>query len=108
MSYNLHITAPQCPHCKAPPPTWWMDPTYNLRTIFVEAFGGNGIRDFDGKTAREILPTLERGVADMKERPDHYRSLEPPSKWGSYDGILPLLCEMLVFCREHPDAMVTV
>lgn len=108
MSYDISIDPPRCSACGVQPASWLGNPTYNLREMFVAAFGGNGIKDFNGKTAREILPVLEAGIADMRLRPYHYEQFNPPNQWGSYAGILPVLDEMLEFCRQHPDALVSV
>jgi len=112
MSYDITI-AQQCPHCGHTDSFEW-DPTYNLREMFVEAFGGNGVRDFDGKKGSEVLPVLERALVDMRARPDHYRKLDSPNGWGTFDSDIPEVSvpacveRFAEACRRMPDALVKV
>lgn len=58
--------------------------------------------------ARDIIPILEKGIADMEARPDHYKQFDAPNGWGSYIHFLPWLKNYLAACREYPDATIRV
>jgi len=56
------------------------------------------------KTAKDILPILQAGYDRMLLEPDHYKSFEPANKWGTYDGFLTVISEIIEACKEYPDA----
>jgi hypothetical protein len=60
------------------------------------------------KTAGEIIPILEKGIADMKERPDFFKQYDSPNGWGTYINFLPWLEKYLAACKENPDAEISV
>lgn len=112
MSYDVEISQ-KCPHCGHVDAFDW-SPTYNLREMFVAAFGGEGLRGFDGKTGGELVPMLERALLDMEKRPNWYRQFDSPNGWGSFDGDGPgssipdCVRAFLAACRRMPDATVKV
>lgn len=87
MSYDISIEFPPCSECGHLERFEWDGLTYNLREMFVEAFqNGDGMRGLDGKKTEEVAPILERALADMEARPDHYRRFDSPNGWGTFDG----------------------
>jgi len=85
--------------------------THNLATMADEA----GIYEVlwtpneIGKTkASELVELLEEGLADLKERPDHFKKFDAQNKWGTYEQFVPFVEDYLNACKEHPDAKVEV
>lgn len=81
--------------------------THNMRHMALEA----GIytilwhpEENGYKTAGDIVEILEKGVSDMRDRPDHYKQFDPANGWGSYDDFLPWLEEVLECCKKNHDA----
>lgn len=58
--------------------------------------------------ASDIIPILEKGFEDMKERPEHYKQFDSPNGWGLYVHFLPWVESYLNACREYPDAIIEV
>ena len=58
--------------------------------------------------AGEIIDIVERGLADMKARPDHYRQFDSPNGWGTYDNFVPWVERYLAALKEFPNAIITV
>ena len=57
--------------------------------------------------AGEIIDIVERGLADMKERPDHYRQFDSPNGWGTYDRFVPWVEKYLAALKQFPDTIIT-
>lgn len=58
--------------------------------------------------ARDLAPTIERGLMDMVLRPSHYRTFDSSNRWGVYDDFLPWIANYLEACKKYPDAKVCV
>jgi len=58
--------------------------------------------------AYEIIPLLEKGLEDMKARPEHYKTFDSPNGWGTYVHFVPFIEEYLSACKEFPEAIVEV
>lgn len=59
-------------------------------------------------TASEIIPLLEKGLADLKARPEHFKQFDSPNGWGTYVHFVPFVEEYLNACKQYPDATVIV
>ncbi len=58
--------------------------------------------------AADIVPILEKGLADMKKRPEFYETFDSPNGWGLYKHFVPWLEKYLAACQENPDAIIEV
>ena len=58
--------------------------------------------------AKDIIPILEKGLEEMKMRPDYYRQFDSPNGWGTYDHFVPWVEEYLMACKKYPDAIIEV
>ncbi len=58
-------------------------------------------------SARELIPTLEAGLALLRAEPRRFEALAPENGWGSYEGLVEFVAAYLTACREHPDAAVS-
>lgn len=58
-------------------------------------------------TAADCIPILERGLRDLRARPEHFRQFEPENGWGTYDGFVSCVAEILESCHKHPEGEVT-
>ena len=62
-----------------------------------------------GKTkASEIVELLEKGLADLKARPEHFEKFNSPNGWGMYEHFVPFVEKYLQACKEYPDAVIEV
>jgi hypothetical protein len=58
--------------------------------------------------ASEIVEILEKGLADLKARPEYYRKFNSPNGWGTYEHFIPFVKKYLEACKEYPDAIIKV
>lgn len=60
-----------------------------------------------GKTkAGEIVELLEKGLADLKARPEHFETFNAPNGWGTYKHFVPFVEKYLAACKEYPEATI--
>jgi hypothetical protein len=59
-------------------------------------------------TAKDIIPLLEKGLADLKERPEYFEQFNSPNGWGTYKYFVPFVENYLKACKEYPDAIISV
>lgn len=58
--------------------------------------------------AGDIIPLLEKGLADLKARPEHYEQFNAENGWGTYEHFVPFVEQYLEACKEYPDALIEV
>lgn len=58
--------------------------------------------------AGEIVEVLERGLADLKARPEYFEQFNAPNGWGLYEHFVPFVERYLEKCRKHPSATIYV
>ncbi len=58
--------------------------------------------------AKDIIELLERGLADLKERPEYFKQFDSPNGWGIYDDFIPFVEGYLSACREFPETNIYV
>jgi hypothetical protein len=58
--------------------------------------------------AGDLVPIIENGLADMKERPEYYKQFDTPNGWGTYKDFVPWIEEYLDACKIYPEAQITV
>lgn len=56
--------------------------------------------------AHEIIPVLEKGLADLKARPKHYEKFNSPNGWGMYHNFVPWIEQYLEALKKHPESFV--
>jgi len=56
--------------------------------------------------AKQIISILEKGLKDMKERPEHYEQFNAPNGWGSYEHFVPWVEDVLKACKRYPEASI--
>lgn len=59
-------------------------------------------------TASDIIPILEKGLEDLKARPEYFEQFNAENGWGLYKHFVPFVEEVLNACREYPDAKISV
>ena len=113
MSYDISLVLPgheACEHCgrTADDETSLGDwsPTWNLGPMLRAAgikFGHDS--PMHGRPAGEWATMLRAGLAAMEADAPRFVAMNPESGWGSYDGILPVLRQMLALCERYPQAI---
>jgi hypothetical protein len=64
--------------------------------------------EINAELAEDISPIVEEGLNKMKEDPDHFRQFDSSNGWGTYDGFITFLEELLEALKEYPLAKLGV
>ena len=83
--------------------------THNLSTMADKAGIGDALwnpEDIPIKTAKEIIPILEKGLQDLKDRPDYFKEFNAKNGWGLYEHFVPFVEKYLNACKMYPDAII--
>ena len=56
--------------------------------------------------AKDITGILEKGLEDLKARPDYFRQFNAPNGWGLYEHLVSFVEEVLEACKENPEAYI--
>ena len=85
--------------------------THNLTTMASKA----GIYEalwcpekINATYARDIIPILKKGFADLLARPEYFKQFDSPNGWGLYVHFLPFVESVLRACEQDPDAEIEV
>lgn len=86
--------------------------THNLNTMASHA----GIYEviwrpeelFEKPLASDLIEPLERGLAELKAKPDYFQQFNPDNDWGSYNGFVMFVEGYLKACKKDPDAWVDI
>jgi hypothetical protein len=57
---------------------------------------------------KKIIELLEKGLADLKERPEYFEQFNSSNGWGMYEHFVPFVEKYLEACKEYPDAIIEV
>lgn len=68
----------------------------------------DGLKGLHGMTADQAIQPLSRAILRMRADPEAYIPLTPSNGWGSYDGALQFLTEVLAACRAHPWLTISI
>lgn len=58
--------------------------------------------------AGDIIEVLEKGLADLKARPEHFEKFNSSNGWGMYHNFVPFVERYLDACKENPECIVKV
>jgi len=62
-----------------------------------------------GKTkAKDIIELLEKGLADLKQRPEYFKQFNSSNGWGMYDNFVPFVENYLKACKENPNCKIVI
>jgi hypothetical protein len=58
--------------------------------------------------AKDIIELLEKGLADLKERPKYFKQFNSDNGWGLYENFFPFVEKYLEACKEFPETDIVV
>lgn len=58
--------------------------------------------------AHEIINILEKGLKDLKEKPDYYEQFNSSNGWGLYEHFVPFVEKYLEACKQYPQTIINV
>lgn len=115
--FSLHTpNETRCPHCAgavfvgSPHEVYSRNITHNLGAMASKAGIYNCLwrpEENDFKYAAEIIPALEKGLADLIARPEYFAQFNAANGWGMYKHFVPFVREILDACKEYPHAEIS-
>lgn len=64
--------------------------------------------DENPSTAKDIIPLLEKGLSDLKTRPEYFKQFNSSNGWGMFQHFVPFVEKYLEACKKYPDAIIVV
>lgn len=58
--------------------------------------------------ASDLIPVLEKGLKELKAKPDYFKQFNPDNGWGSYENLMEFVENYLSACKEYPDSIISV
>lgn len=58
--------------------------------------------------AGDIIPLLEQGLKRLKEDKEYFEQFNPPNGWGTYEGFVSFVEELLNNCKEYPNTYIDI
>lgn len=90
---------------------YWANITHNLTKMADKAGIYEAIwrpENINATKAKDIIELLEKGLADLKERPNYFEQFNASNGWGMYKHFVPFVEKYLEACKEYPDANIEV
>ncbi len=85
-----------------------MNITHNLTPMWKKAGIYDALYNSEYMEAKDILPVLIDGLADMVANKEEYEKLNSPNGWGLYENAVPWLVELIQGCKDYPDSVIEV
>lgn len=82
--------------------------THNLTGMWKEAGVFDALYESEGKTAEEVLPELEAGLALMIQDPERFEKFNASNGWGTYKHAVPFLSELIAGFKKYPNGVIKV
>lgn len=64
--------------------------------------------EIGAKYAKDIIETVEKGLADLKARPEYFKQFNNPNGWGMYKHFVPFVAKYLEALKKYPEAKIEV
>ena len=83
--------------------------TYNVSPMLQLAFDEDtGINVLEGSLAQDCIGGLNKAIKHMQDFPTAHMALSPSNGWGSYEGCMRWLRNILSYCEQHPLATLRI
>ena len=83
--------------------------TYNIFPLLKLAFNEpTGINALEGSLAKDCIGGLIKAVRYMEDNKEALLAYNPANGWGSYEGCLRWLRNILSNCEQHPLATLRI
>ena len=90
---------------------YWANITHNLGKMAGEAGIYKALwrpEEIEAKYAKDIIEIVEKGLADLKARPEYFEQFNSPNGWGMYEHFVPFVEKYLQALKEYPDAEIYI
>ena len=82
--------------------------THNLSKMWREAGVYDALYNSEGKKAEDVIPTLEKGLQLMIQKPSHFKQFDASNGWGTYENAVPWLAELIEEFKKYPDGIIEI
>ena len=60
------------------------------------------------KSAQELIVPLQMGLDRLLNDPEKYRQYNPENGWGTYEGLVAVVRDLIEACKKYPEAEVEI
>jgi hypothetical protein len=60
------------------------------------------------KYSKDIISILQNGLNDLMSNPIKFRKFEANNGWGTWEGLVSFVSDVLHACKENPNATIEV
>lgn len=64
--------------------------------------------EIEKSKAKDIIELLEKGLKDLKTRPEYFEQFNSPNGWGMYEHFVPFVEKYLETCKKYPESDIYV
>ena len=86
--------------------------TWNVGDIIRLSTGLPWINEANNGLCKDIIPAIEKGLAELLNHPEKYKPYEAPNGWGTVEGVITffrrILADWSYYKRYHPIDIVNV
>lgn len=94
----------RCKTCNHTETTDTRNVTYNVSPMWFLIFpDAKAMIDIDNMTGSESFVTLNYALSHLLAEPDKFKELNPPNNFGSYDGLISFIKQLLIDAKNYPD-----
>ena len=90
---------------------YWSNITHNLNEMAEAAGIYKALwrpEEINAKFAKDIIPIVERGLNDLKARPDYFKQFNSPNGWGMYKNFVYFVEEYLDALKRYPESTIEI
>jgi len=82
--------------------------THNVNKMWIKAGIYDELYKSEGKKVSEVIGKLEVGLTKMIIDSKGYTELNPENGWGSYDGAVKWLTNLIMELKKYPDGIIEI
>lgn len=84
--------------------------TWNVRKIIELSTGLPWLNEQNNGYCKDVIPHIEKGLHELKNHPEKYKSYEAPNGWGTVEGTIHFFERIIKdwkdFCRWEDQALI--
>lgn len=58
--------------------------------------------------AKDIIQLLEKGLTDLKLRPEYFKKFNSSNGWGMYENFVEFVKNYLEACKKYPETIIEI
>ena len=81
--------------------------TCNVSGMWYDCYPEKGIREYYGLSGEESVPVLRKLREHMEDNAERLREMEPDNGWGSFDGAVGFVNDLIAAALRNPHEVWT-